>query len=148
MMEKLQEFCLYIVGGFFLTGVSIILNSTFLEIYLRSNLITLLIALLAINTTTSSVIMTKLKEIVDATNGNFESTIKELKLSMFEQIISIILAVLLLMLSGSNAILDIHVSIAFILNGLVASVFIAGLHLLYDTAKSIFVILKFENRKK
>ncbi len=148
MMERLKGYCFYIVGGFCLTGASAYLNSTFLETYLKGNLITLLIALLAINTTTSSVIMTKLREISDATKGNFESTINELRMSIYEQIGCILLTVLFLILSSSDAIVGFHASIAFILNVLVASAFVAGLYALCDTAKSIFVILRFENHKK
>lgn len=146
MIERLKEISLYIVVGFVLTGISSALGSTYLEDYLKENLITLLIALLAINTTTSSVVMTKLKEIADATGGNFKFTIEQLKLSAYEQVVLILVAVILLIFSGSKTVIGLHVWMPFILNGAVASVFIAGLYALFDTAKSIFVILRYENR--
>lgn len=146
MIERLKEICFYIVVGFLLTGVSSALDSVFLEEYLKDNLITLLIALLAINTTTSSVVMTKLKEIADATGGNFKATIEQLKLSIYEQVVFILIATVLLILHGSKAVMGAHLWVPFIVNGLIASVLVAGLYALFDTAKSIFVILRYENR--
>lgn len=147
MIERLKEISLYLVVGFLLAGISNALGSTYLEDYLRENLITLLVALLAINTTTSSVVMTKLKEISDATGGNFKSTIDQLKLSIYEQMMFIVIAAIVLILTGSKVVLSIHTSMPFILNGIIASVFVAGLYALFDTAKSIFVILRYENRE-
>lgn len=145
MIERLKEISFYIVVGFLLTGISSGLNSVFLEDYLKDNLITLLIALLAINTTTSSVVMTKLKEIADATGGSFKFTVEQLKLSIYEQVIFILIAAMLLIFHGSKTIMDIHLWMPFIVNGLIASVLVAGLYALFDTAKSIFVILHYEN---
>ncbi|MBN6741954.1 hypothetical protein JKG47_15700 [Acidithiobacillus sp. MC6.1] len=86
MIERLKEISLYIVAGFMMAGIGDVFGSVFLEEYLKENLITLLIALLAINTTTSSVIMTKLKDISDATGGNFKFTIEQLRSSTYEQV--------------------------------------------------------------
>ena len=146
MIEMLKDISLYIVGGFLLTGISMALDSVFLEVYLKENLITLLVALLAINTTTSSVVMTKLKEIADATGGSFKSTIEQLKLSIYEQVCLIMIAILLLIFSGSKTVIEFREWMPFILNGAIASVFTAGLYALFDTAKSIFVILQYESR--
>lgn len=148
MIEKLKEINLHLVIGFALTGMSHALASNFLPEYLKENLITLLVALLAINTTTSSVVMTKLKEISDAKGGNFSATIDQLKHSIYEQVIFVVLGAILLTLSGSKLILELHVWSPFILDGLVASVFVAALYTLFDTAKSIFVILRYEDREK
>ncbi len=148
MIDRLKEISFYIVVGFMLTGLSDALGSVFLEEYLKVNLITLLIALLAINTTTSSVVMTKLREITDATGGDFKFTIDQLRLSIYEQVVWIVIAAILLILAGSKTVIGLHAWMRFILNGAVASVFIAGLYALFDTAKSIFVILRYENRDK
>lgn len=146
MIERLKEISFYIVVGFLLTGFSHVLGSTFLEEYLKANLITLLVALLAINTTTSSVVMTKLREIADATGGKFKLTIEQLRLSIYEQVVLIVIAAILLILSGSKTVIGINEWVPLIINGAVASVFVAGLYALFDTAKSIFVILRYENQ--
>ena len=148
MIERLKEISFYVVVGFLLTGISKALDSAFLEEYLKVNLITLLIALLAINTTTSSVVMTKLKEIADAAGGNFKCTIEQLKLSIYEQVMLIVLAAILMILAGSKIVIGLHVWMPFILNGAIASVFVAGLYALFDTAKSIFVILRYEDQDR
>lgn len=96
--------------------------------------------------TTSSVVTTELKEIADTTDGNLKFTIEQLKLSIYEHVVLIVIAAMMLILAGSKVALGIHVWMPLILNGVVASVFIAGLYALFDTAKSIFVILRHENQ--
>jgi cobalamin synthase len=123
------------------------LQSPFLPDYLEKNLITLLIALLAINTTTSGVIMSKLKEIMDKRGGDFTATVAQLRASKLEQILMIVMAVAVLILQKSPKIVMLHQYVPFILNGLLASVFAASMHSLFDTANSIFVILQHENKK-
>ena len=129
-----------------LTGLGNAIDSTFIGECLKENLITLLIALLAINTTTSSVVTTKLKEIADTIGGNFKFTIEQLKLSICEHVVLIVIAAIVLILAGSKVALGIHAWMPLILNGVVASVFVAGLYALFDAAKSIFVILRYENQ--
>lgn len=146
MIDKLKEISFYIVIALVITGFSKWIESDFLNKYLDENLITLLIALLAINTTTSSVVMTKLKEIADETGGNFSNTIVQLKHSIYEQIIYIIIAVIVLVLSGSKKVVSIHAYSDFILDVLLVAVFSAAMYTLFDTAKSIFVILRYENK--
>ena len=147
MIERLKELSFYIVIAVFITGLSTWAESDSFIKYLSDNLITLLVALLAINTTTSSVVMTKLKEISDAQGGSFSNTIAQLKLSVYEQIFYIIFAVMLLILGGSKVVLSFHMYIGFILNVLLTTVYVAAMYTLFDTAKSIFVILNHENKK-
>ena len=78
------------------------IESDFLISFLKKDLITILIALLAINTTTSSVIMTKLKEISDKNKIDFSSTVAELKHSTIEQVAYIVLSIVNMMLMGSK----------------------------------------------
>lgn len=147
MMEKLKEISFYLVVAIIVIIANEWLQSNFIIKYLNNNLITLLIALLAINTTTSSVVMTKLKEISDLSGGNFSNTIEQLKSSIYEQIIYIVIAVVVLMLQGSKMVLGIHSSVEIFLDVMLVAVFVAAIHTLFDTAKSIFVILRYENKK-
>lgn len=119
--------------------------SLFLFEFIKNNLITILIALLAINTTTGSVVMTKLRDISDKNGVDFSSTIGELRSSIVEQVVFIILGIILLILAGSPIILELYEYMSEILNILLVSVFIGSLYNLYDTANSIFVILNHEN---
>lgn len=147
MMEKIKDIVFYLVIGSVAIALSEWLNSAFLSDYLEKNLITLLIALLAINTTTSGVIMTKLKEIMDKKGGDFTATVVQLKASKIEQILMIVIAVVVLILQKSPKVVSLHQHVLFILNVLLVSVFVASMHSLFDTANSIFVILQHENKK-
>lgn len=146
-MDKLKEISFYIVISLAIAGLSEWIESEFITKYLSENLITLLIALLAINTTTSSVLMTKLKEIADATGGNFTNTIIQLRYSIYEQIVYIIVAIIVLILADSKKVVGLNTYAEFVLECLLIAVFVAAMHTLFDTAKSIFVILKNENNK-
>ena len=148
MIDAIKDVCLYLVVAAVFTVATHWLGSNVLDRYLTEQLITVLIALLAINTTTSGVVMTKLKEISDARGGNFSLTIKELKSSVTEQLIFIILAVIILVLRGSGVVLASHPWADLILEVALVAVFVAALYTLFDTARSIFVILEFENHKK
>ncbi len=89
--------------------------------------------------------MTKLKDISDKNNIDFSSTISELKSSIIEQVVFIVLGILLLVLVESPKVLAMYEYMSEILYILLVSVFIGSLYNLYDTASSIFVILKYEN---
>jgi hypothetical protein len=148
MMDKIKDLVFYLVIGYAVIGASSWLESSFLHDWLKRDLITLLVALLAINTTTSSVMMTKLKEIAERTGTDFGRTISQLKHSVIEQITYVIVAVIVLILVGSQKVLALHGFVEFLLTGVLAAVFVAAIHNLSDTANSIFVILHYENQKK
>lgn len=147
MIENIKTYCLFIVLASFIVFVNNSIESKFLINFLKDNLVTLLIALLAINTTTSSVVLTKLKDISDENKINFPLTVNELKKSVIEQVYYIITAILFLMLLDSSMIISIHKNIEAILKVGLVSVFVASMYSLYDTANSIFIILKRENNK-
>ena len=130
--------------AFAANSLSNVVESGFLINFLKEELITILIALLAINTTTGSIVMTKLRDISDSTGVSFSSTIRELRLSIFEQLIFIIVGIVVLVCLDSKVVMELHSQLENILNILLISVFIASLHNLYDTASSIFIILEHE----
>lgn len=146
-METFKNICMALVCGFILTALSIKLGSSFLDTFLQNNLIMLLIALLAIHITTLSVIMTKLKELSDKYGQSFSNTIKEMRISLYEHIVLIVLGLVVLILKEST-VLD-----SFICNWgnacaiLLSSILIYSLVILYDTGKSVFEIINFEEKK-
>lgn len=147
IIDYLKSFSLFILLGVSVHFVCTLLESDFLIDFLSNNLITLLIALLAINTTTGSVVMTKLRDIIERHGGDFSLTLGQLKLSIIEQLIFIIFAVLILVLLGSKPTIELNEYIKPLLESGLIAVFIASLHNLYDTASSIFVILGWECRQ-
>ncbi len=147
MLSSLKEYSFYLVVSIFLVVGSLIMKSDFLARFLLSNLVTLLVALLAINTTTSSVVMTKLKEISDKKpKANFSATILELKKSMTEQIAYVSMAIFFSILAESVTILSWFEYASTLIAILLTTIFVAALGTLYDTGRSIFVILSFENK--
>jgi hypothetical protein len=130
-----------LVLGLLLQGIASWLNSSFLEEFLADNLITLLLALLAINATTLSVILTKLQEIVEEHQADFSRTIRAMKRSIIEQIALVSLASIALVLKESTVVQALWGSSDFVLNVMLIAVFICALHILYDTANGVFVIL-------
>src|SRR5450432_1018974 len=84
--------------GFAFYGLQHISGSTYLTSYLRGNLITVLVALLAINSATLGIILTKIRDLVDAKGkiSSFAQTRREMLYSIREQIGLIVFAAILL----------------------------------------------------
>lgn len=144
-MKTIKSFLLYLFFSLIIKIISHFIQSSFITTFLDTSIITILVALLAINTTTMSVLLTKLREISDKTGGTFVTTIISLKNSRFEQITLIITSLLFLILKKS-----ILINSIFSYNGLVCDIFITaafigGIYNLYDTGKAIFIIMEYDN---
>lgn len=145
MIEHAKNISLFLIIGLLVTLLAKWLQSVFISTFLSENLITLLVALVAINTTTLSVVLTKIREISDQLGGDFSRTAKEMKLSIAEQVVLVILAVLTQVIGSSSLINHSYPIIGFISDVILVSIFSYAIYILYDTANSVFVILQFEN---
>ncbi len=123
------------------------LKSDFLSEFLSCNLITVLIALVAINTTTTSVVLTKVREIADQLGGHFERTAAEMKLSITEQLVLIVVAIMVQVLGASKVLVAWLPSVRFVTDVLLVAILAYAIYILRDTASSVFVILQFENEQ-
>lgn len=147
-MIKLKNISFYIVISLLLNGIAILLDSNFLTTFLKNNLITLLVSLLAINTATNTLFLSKLDEIVKRfeEKGNkkaityFEKTLKSAKENIYDQIWLVIIAIVILLILNSN--IQFRPYISFSLNTVLISLFIYALDILRDTAKAIFQIVE------
>lgn len=121
------------------------LGSEFLHKFLAQNLVTILIALLAINATTMGIVLTKVREMVDSkgSTGCFKRTRDQMLLSIKEQIALIVLAIGILSIKGSEHIIAID-NAELLLNVVIIGVFVYSLMVLYDTAKSVLIIIDFD----
>lgn len=144
-METIKNISLFIVLGIIIVFISDLLESHFLTNFLKNNLLLILIALMAINTTTISVLMTKLKDIFDKYGGDFKYTIKELKISLIEQVSLIIISVLVFTLEDSAWLENIYSLHCFTFDVLIYAIFFYAIYILYDTANTIFVLLHFDD---
>lgn len=135
---------LSIVVGYLLTQLQLFLGSLYLINFLKQNLITLLIALIAINSATLSILLTKIRELIDKTGqiNSFNSTKKQMILSIKEQVSIVFVAILFLIIQDSSFI-KLHNEFELFLNVSITGCFIYALRILYDTAKSVFIILDY-----
>lgn len=119
------------------------LQSNFVFEFLKSNITNIQVALLAVNTATLGIVLTKIREIIDKTGQRaiFDSTRSEMLLSIKEQVTLIAVSLFILALESAKN-LPIAVSSEIFQAALTAS-FIYSIFVLYDTAKSVFVILDF-----
>ncbi|MCZ2474732.1 hypothetical protein G9H61_04705 [Aquirufa ecclesiirivi] len=117
------------------------LESTILYKYLNENLISLLLTLLAINTATSGLIASKIQDILlEIPEIDFKSTIKEMKLSLLEQIVLIFFSISTLVLNYSKILYFEHKEC--ILNIVSVAVLLYSIEILWDTGKSVFIIIE------
>lgn len=130
--------------GFLAELLNVWLGSKFLYGFFESNLVTILVALLAVNAATMGIVLTKMRDLIDK-NGNaeaFKKTRRNMLLSIKEQIGLIILAAIVLSVKSAPVVQSIE-NMPLLFNSIVAGIFVYALLVLYDTAKGVLVIVDF-----
>lgn len=140
-MTHVKNWIVYLVFGFGATMLSVALRSAFLEDFLSTGLITLLIALLAINTTTIGLVASKVKDLSDKHGFDFERSVRSMKNSIIEQIVLIVIAVLISVIKDSTVIEAALLYHDIIWTTVLAAISIGAVEVLADTANGIFVVL-------
>lgn len=142
-MSYIKDISLFLVIAFFTNLTSHLIGTDFLMVYLKSNLTTVQLGLLAINTATCGLVVSKLQEIKEKHVGiNIQPITKQLLLSLKEQIVLIIIGVMLMLLIDSNLFNQLSYCeyIKFGLETLLITVFVNSVQVLWDTGKSVFVL--------
>ena len=132
--------------GMISQSIFVILETGFLESWLKLNLPQLQIALLAINSASLSVTLSKIRELSDKLKTEksvFIKTRKQMLLSIQEQVALIIFTLLILAGSDSPKLNIQNEHIGFIINSSLIGSFIYSINILYDTAKSVLLIIDF-----
>jgi len=124
-----------------------VIQSNSLFVFFNDNLVLLLVALSAINNTTLGVIMSKLKEISKEYFTDFSEVIRQMKISIKEQLILILVGTSIQILCGSSLLFFKNDTFLYISQVLLIFIFLYSLYILYDTANMIFDILNFENKE-
>lgn len=141
MKEHLKNISFVLVISTILVIVCKQLETDFLFTYLANNLIGLLLTLLAINTATLGLIASKMQDILrDKPEFNFDRTIKQMKLSLLEQIVLIIISIVTLVLQSSKVLTINHKQ--EITDIFLVSVLIYSINILWDTGKGVFVVIE------
>ena len=139
-MRLAKNISFYIVVAFILCLLSKYLKSDFLFKYLTDNIIGLLLTLLAINTATLGLIASKIQDMLEKhPKMSFKNTTKEMKFSLTEQVILIIVSVIALVVLDSEIITFQFKEL--LLNTVLVSVLIYSVNILWDTGKAVFVII-------
>lgn len=124
------------------------LGSQYFNEFLKGNLINLLVALLAVNSATMGIVLTKIRDLVDSKGHGekFKETRQQMLLSVKEQVWLIGIAIVLLTVAQSKYVAGIS-NLTMFLNSVIAGVFVYGMLVLYDTAKGVLIIVDFDAEK-
>jgi hypothetical protein len=144
-MRTFKNILFSIGGAFLLSQFQNLLGSGYIVEFLKNNLVALLIALLAINAASLGIVLSKIRELIDSCKGfsDFSKTQREMLFSVKEQIILIFLSLILLMINDSAWLVN-HPKLTPAVETSIITCFVYGMLILFDTAKSIFVILSFK----
>ena len=147
-METIKSISFYLVISFIICVVSDYIKSSFLTKFLVENIITLQVTLLAINTATLGLIVSKIQDILEKYPANFSEPISEMKKSLKEQIILIIISLIFLILFNDNKENIIKFEYKkIILDIVLLTSLIYYVDILRDTGKSVFIIIDSFNKK-
>lgn len=137
-------------SSFISIGVACLLQYIFLKIesdavfeFLKQNITNLQIGLLAINGATLGIVLTKVKDLIEH-HGNpevFNEVKTQMLLSIREQVALVVVSLILIAFMCAKA-FPVHIDIFAYKVALLAT-FVYTLLILYDTAKSVFVILDY-----
>ena len=144
-MNQIKDIALYIVIAIVINLLSFLLDGKYFIEYLIANLITVQLTLLAINTATSGLVISKMQDIKkDNPKLNLKPISKSLLDSLKEQIILVIIAIVLLIVIDSKITTKSLYSnyIDFGLAVVLIAVFINSVQILWDTGKSIFLMVE------
>lgn len=147
MISQVVKNSLVALGiGFLSEMLSIWLKTTYLVEFFSENLITILVALLAVNAATMGIVLTKIRDLIDRKNSGseyFSDTRQQMLLSVKEQVALIILAIIVLLLKSSPLVSGIE-NISLLVNSVVTGIFAYALIVLYDTAKGVLIIVDYD----
>lgn len=140
-MNLLKNISFFILLSTILNGLSIYLESKFLIKFLSSNLIIVLLTLLAINTATTGLLSIKMAELQTRFKElDFKPTYKEMKFALKEQVVLIVISIIILIINGSKLITFNYKE--FIIGSLLTTVFIYAIDILRDTGVAVFDLLE------
>ena len=146
-MNKIKDIIFYIVIGTGLYYLNYNLKSNFLPHFLQEQLIPLLGTLLAINIANSTLLLSKLEDIlskqeIQPNSTIFSKTKQEVRNNLKEQIILICIALLALIVWES----PLHSQLENIAGVICTVILTYALAILWDTAKAVFIILNFSKK--
>lgn len=145
-MRIFKNILMYFAISFIIMIVSDSLGSSFLLQFLKKDLLTILIALFGLNVAILSILISKLSDSKKKYPGlELREITHEMKLSLIEFIVLIAIALLCLILMGSEKFAFQFKDLTF--STLLLSTLIYSLVIIWDTGNSIFVLVQEEENK-
>jgi len=132
-------------------AVCLFLKSNFIVSFLTNKLVEMQITLIAINTVTSSFIVSKLQEVSKLYNLSFKTVYGEIKTSLFQQIALIIFSMLCLTVRNSQLLASFfhyNPNMKYLYGVFVIFSFVCSIDILRDTGAAMFNILIESERPK
>ena len=145
--DNYKNWAVYLILSVLLKYISIKTNSTFLDDFIKDNLILLLPALLAVNVTTISILLTKIYDLKkEFPSVSFKEPILAMRNSITEQIILVLLATISLILREGKAIgLFTSENGQNFLSVFLIMLAISAIQIVLDTANALFNFLSTED---
>lgn len=144
-MKKLKQYIVFIFYGLVLNIVDFYLCKDTIGAYLKLNIITFLVTIIALNLTAVIFLFTRL---TDEYKGVFNDTINEIHLSIKDQII--IIPISLVLISINEDYLKIMIIYGFNFKGvqmiMIHGIFIFSVYSIWDIAEATFLYVKHINR--
>lgn len=143
-MLSFKEISVYIIIAISVNTFSHLLGTKYLFTYLSSNILTIQITLMAISTAIRGLVVSKLQDINKKfPEKSLKPITKALLFSFKEQICLLAISIILILISDSKITnLFLHKNYYdFAIEVLLFSVFIYAIDILWDTGKSIFLIV-------
>jgi len=148
-MDTIKNCCFYLILGSITSWFCWVVESDFLSTFLHAQIITICITLVAITSAVRGIVLGKLVELGALHNElDFQPTFKELKISIYEQVTMIIIAILSLIIYASKQLppnyqFVIRIAIDSILTGILYF----NIYILCDTGIAVIDIFKAIHQK-
>ncbi|RWW99547.1 hypothetical protein [Flavobacterium cerinum] len=144
LFRFLKFFLIFFAISILLEIVTLAIESSYLKKFLEANILTILLAFLAINTATLGVIASKVQEILAKyPNNTFSTTISEMCFSLKEQVLLLILSLIILICQDSKIIIFAYKDLIF--NSALTAIFFYSIYVLWDTGKAVFIMTNLTN---
>jgi hypothetical protein len=139
----IKNICLCLVAGFILSISSYWLESNYIIDFSKDNLLLLIVALFAIQISSVSFILSRIKEIQILAGGDFTKTVQEIERTVLEQLLVVISTALILIFTTSDVASNYIQYHNVISSTFLSAVLICEILIIWDTAKAVFSLAKF-----
>ena len=144
-MNAIKNYSVFLLIGLFAAWISSELKSTFLNEFLGGLLLTLEVALLAINTTARTALLGKIKDMGGDGASQFKKTADAMSSALVEQV-AVICVTVLFLIFYKTPLAAVNQLINLCITAVLVACFAVCVQIVYDTAKAIMILLENQTR--